>query len=137
MLVLVGGYDGAPLVRLAQPVEHLGARLELGEAGQHVLHALRQAGVGRDAPVLAPPVEPAAGQLLDGLVDLVVDREAEDELTLAGVVVEEVNARIAQDRARLAGREEISSLPCLEWPRRPTSPSRSAGSSRPSGGPGR
>jgi hypothetical protein len=52
--------------------------------------------------------------LANGAVDLLVDREAEHDLAVAGVVVEEVNAargRIGHDRLRLAGPIPVSYEP--------------------------
>ena len=89
--------EGAPAVRVAQPGQHLRARHEVREVRQQGLHRLRHARVRGHAPVLAAPVEPAPRQLLDGLVQLLVKREVEDELRLSRVVREE------PDLARDAG----------------------------------
>ena len=47
-------------------------RDQLGEALEQPLDRLGDTRIGRDAPVLAAPVEPSAGQPLDGLVELLV-----------------------------------------------------------------
>jgi hypothetical protein len=77
-----------PAVGLVQPGEHLRSRLEPLEAGQQVADQLADARIRRHAPVLAPPVEPAPRQALDGLVEVLVEGEVEDELAaLARVLV--------------------------------------------------
>src|SRR6185436_11273810 len=53
------------------------------------LDRLRDARPCGHAPLLAPPVEPATGQLLDRLVQLLVEAEVEDQLRLARVVREQ------------------------------------------------
>ncbi len=88
----VGGHHRPPAGGVAQPVEHLAARHEVGEANEHFLDRLGGARAGGNTPVLSPPVEPAPRELLDGLVELVVDREAEHDLPLAGVVGQEEDA---------------------------------------------
>ncbi len=75
----------APAPGVVEPGQHLGIGLQLGEAPEQRLHRLGQAGVGRHAPVPAAPVEPAPRQLLDGLVELVVVGEVEDQLGLARI----------------------------------------------------
>ena len=81
--------DRAPAIRVAQPGEDLGARYEVGEATEERLDLLRDTGVRGHSPVLPAPVEPAPGQLLDGLVQLLVKGEIEDNLGLTGIVLEE------------------------------------------------
>ena len=66
-----------------------GGGLEPREALEHLGHLLGEARIGRHAPVLAPPVEPAAGQQTHGLVQLLVERELEDDLRVPGVVREQ------------------------------------------------
>ncbi len=53
---------------------------------------LRRPRVGGHAPVLAAPVEPPPRQLLDGLVQLLVEREREHELPLAPPLLEHPHA---------------------------------------------
>jgi hypothetical protein len=86
------GAHGAPAVGVAQPGEHLRARHEVRELSEQRLDGLRHARVRGHAPVLAAPVEPAPRKLLDGLVQVLVEREVEDELGLARVVREQPHA---------------------------------------------
>ena len=78
-----------PAIRVREPGPHLGGGLESREAVEHALHRLGHARVGRNAPVLRAPVEPALGQTLDRVVQLFVDREVEDDLDVARIVVEQ------------------------------------------------
>ena len=70
-------------------------------------------GVRRHAPVLAAPVEPALRQPLDGLVEVLVEREVEDQLApLARILVAQPDAalrRLGLDGERLGGQtDELS-----------------------------
>jgi hypothetical protein len=96
------GADRPPAIRVAQPRQHLRARDEVREATQQRLDVLGHARVRGHSPVLAAPVEPAARQLLDGLVQLLVKGEIEDDLGLTRIVFEEPNP--ARGRDRLVGR---------------------------------
>ena len=104
---LVGAHEHErpPAIRVAQPVEHLGRGLEPGEALEHLGHLLGEARIGGHAPVLAPPVEPAARQPAHGLVQLLVERELEDDLRVPGVVREQpdpapLRLRLVRNRLR-------------------------------------
>ena len=90
--------DRAPAVRVAHPGEHVGARHEVGELRQQLLDQLRHARVRGHAPVLAAPVEPASRELLDGLVQVLVEGEVEDQLRLTRVVREEPDLTRCWDR---------------------------------------
>jgi hypothetical protein len=97
---LMGGDDAPPAGGVAQPAEHLAARRELWKARKHRLDRLGEPRIGRNPPVLAPPVEPPSRQLPDRVVQLVMDRKAEDELALAPVVLEQEDP--PRDRGRRA-----------------------------------
>src|SRR6185295_12086399 len=59
------------------------------ELREQLLDRLGDPRTSGHAPVLASPVEPAAGQLLDGLVQVLVEPKVEDELGLARIVREQ------------------------------------------------
>ena len=112
-LVRDHGDGRAPAVGLVQPLEHLRRGLEVREAAEQLGHELADAGVRRDAPVLATPVEPALGQPLDGLVELLVEREVEDQLrSLARILVAQPDSAVRYlglDGERLGGQtDELS-----------------------------
>ncbi len=74
-----------------------------GKLRQQRLDRLGHARVRGHAPVLAAPVEPAPRQLLDGLVQVLVEGEIEDDLRLARVVRKEPHLARRGDRLVLKG----------------------------------
>ena len=84
--------DSAKAVGVTQPGEDLGRGNQIGKTLQQPLDRLRHPWIGGHAPVLAAPVEPALGQPLDRLVQLLVEGEREHELRLAGLLGEHPDA---------------------------------------------
>jgi hypothetical protein len=102
-----------PAIRVAQPGEHLRAGHEVREPREESLDGLGHARVRGNAPVLAPPVEPAPRKLLDGLVQVLVKRKGEDQLGLARVVVEQPD--LAGGRRRLVLDRVSGQTDQLSW----------------------
>ena len=69
-----------PALGVVEPGQHLRAWARGPGSARAAARRLRHARVGGHAPVLAAPVEPALRQPLDGLVQVLVEREVEDEL---------------------------------------------------------
>ena len=91
-----------------------GGGLQAGKLLQHGGHELRHAWVGGHAPVLAPPVEPAPREPPDRLVQLLVEREVEDDLGVSRVVREEPDAaRGGTGLGRWRLRHELTRLATL------------------------
>ena len=77
--------------RVREPGRHLGVHLDPGEHGQELGELLRELGAGGHEPLAGLPVEAAAGQALDGGVQQLVEREAEDQRAVAAAVQPEAH----------------------------------------------